>query len=222
MAWARRRGRVRGYARPWTERERAESMTGRTLMVEGGAVERRGARAARRVGAWPVSPATLLLLSPILLLVAGSFFFAETDPDYWWHARTGRLILETGAIPTTDPYSHTAAGWHWISHEWLTEVVLHLVERRVGYVGNVALFGLVGALTLLAVYAACRRRGVGELGAALLTLWAFVMMLPMLNVRPQLVTMLFLAAGALLLTLYRQGQGRALWAFPPLLLLAAT
>lgn len=194
-------------------------MAGRTLTAgaAGGGV---GARPARRARALAVPRASLLLLPPLLLLVFGSFFLNGTDADYWWHARTGRYIAETGGVPTTDPFSHTVAGRPWVSHEWLTDLVLYAVERGTGYVGNVALFGLVGVLTLLATYAACRRRGVGELGAALLMLWAFTMMLPMLNVRPQLVTMLFLATSALLLTRYRQDHDRrALWAFPPLLAL---
>jgi hypothetical protein len=33
---------------------------------------------------------------------------AYTDPDYWWHLRTGHLIVDTG-VPHTDPFSFTAA-----------------------------------------------------------------------------------------------------------------
>lgn len=174
--------------------------------------EARGVRRAR---------ATLLLLAPLLLLAVLSIAFPQTDPDYWWHARTGHYIVETGALPRADIFSYTAAGRPWVTHEWLTEVVFFLVARQAGYVGNVVLFGLLVAGALLAVYAMCRRRGAGAVGATLLTLWAFVIAMPQLNVRPQVVTFFCLAIFALLLTLYRQGDTRALWPLPPLMALWA-
>lgn len=187
-------------------------MAGRTLTADGAVEVWPGARVRPGVR-------TTLLLGPILLAIVAGFFLVQTDPDYWWHVRTGQYIYDTRTIPRVDIYSHTAAGWPWTSHEWLTELLLYLVERRFGYVGNIVLFGLGVALTALAIYATCRRRGLGEPGAALLVVWCLAMLLPMLNVRPQLVTMLLLAVCALLLTQYKQGCRRAIWALPPLLAL---
>src|SRR4051794_35974885 len=74
-----------------------------------------------------------LLLAPLLYMIAASFFFAQTDPDYWWHVRTGRLIWESGHIPTADPFSFTAANHPWITQEWLTELLFFLVAKSFGY-----------------------------------------------------------------------------------------
>lgn len=174
--------------------------------------------------AWPQANSRwwpeLLLLTPTLLFAFARVCFLATDPDYWWHARTGQYIVERGAIPRADIFSYTMNGQPWVAHEWLTEVVLYLVERTVGYGGNVVLFGLIGALTSLAVYATCRLRGLDRAGAALLTTWGAVMALPLVNVRPQMLTALLLAVFALILTRYQQGHGeRALWMLPPLLAL---
>jgi hypothetical protein len=169
--------------------------------------------------------AALAFLAPALLFVFSRAFFVPVDPDYWWHARTGQYILDTRSLPRVDIYSSTAAGTPWTTHEWLTEIGFALGERAFGYAGNVALFGLLGALTAAAVYATCRRRGVGEPGATLLTLWAVMMGLPLANVRPQMITALLVAVTALLLTRYRQGdpstplRAAALWPLPPLLAL---
>jgi hypothetical protein len=161
-----------------------------------------------------------LLLAPLLLLVFSGYFFAPTDADYWWHVRTGQQIVETGALPRVDDYSYTMAGRAWVAHEWLTELLLYLVQQQLGYVGNVALFGLMGALTGLAVYATCRLRGLGEPASALMMLWAWAMGLGSANVRPQGLTALLIAVCALLLTRYQLlGQRRALWAIPPLMAL---
>src|SRR5579872_5730217 len=105
----------------------------------------------------------LLLLAPALALLVAWPFLAPTDPDYWWHARTGQLIAETGRVPLVDPYSFTAVGQRWVTHEWLTELLLFVVQHQFGYVGNVLLFGVLGSLAAVALYATCRRWGVGEM-----------------------------------------------------------
>ena len=39
-----------------------------------------------------------VLLAAIFTMTAGHI----TDPDFWWHLRTGQLIFETRAIPHAD------------------------------------------------------------------------------------------------------------------------
>lgn len=143
---------------------------------------------------------TILLLLPILILVAASYFFRHTDPDYWWHVRTGQLIVESGALPRTDSFSYTAAGQPWVIHEWLTQLGFYLIQHSLGYWANAALFGLLGTLTLLAVYAISRLRGLGEVGATLFSLLALLVGAASANIRPQMITALFLAIAALILT----------------------
>jgi len=163
--------------------------------------------------------AGLLILAPMLLLIFARYFVVSTDPDYWWHVRTGQYIIEIGTLPRADIYSYTVPDRPWVAHEWLSEVLLYLVQQRLGYVGNVGLFGLLAMLTLLVVYATCRLRGVGEPAAAMLMLWAAGIGMASANVRPQLLTTFLLAVCALLLTLYLRGQTRALWPYPALMAL---
>ena len=166
----------------------------------------------RRAMLW----AALVLLAPLLLLGSVKYFTGPTDSDYWWHIRTGQYILETGSIPRVDVFSYTATGQPWVTHEWLTEVVMSFVQQHFGYVGNAVLFAAIGALGAVAVYATCRLRGLGELGAALLMFWALVLTLSSAGVRAQTWTMLLLAVFALVLTRYKQGGTRAIWLLPPL------
>jgi hypothetical protein len=157
----------------------------------------------------------VVLLAPLLLLTALRYFYVPTDPDYWWHVRTGQLILETGALPRADDFSYTVAGQPWVTHEWLTEVIWYLVQSRFGYVGNVLLFAALGTTTCLLVYTTCRARGIGEPAAAILMLWAWGMAMPSANVRAQLLTVALSALLVLLITRYKQGQSRAIWLIPP-------
>jgi len=57
------------------------------------------------------------------------------DTDTWWHLKSGQYIIEQGAIPTTDPFSHTRAGQLWIDHGWLAQA---------GWYGLFALLGWPG------------------------------------------------------------------------------
>jgi hypothetical protein len=81
----------------------------------------------------------LVLLAPRLL----------NDPDTYWHIVVGRWIVENGAFPHTDPFSHTMAGAPWIAKEWLSQV-LYAQAYALGGWGAVVL--LAAAAVALAFY----------------------------------------------------------------------
>lgn len=183
--------------------------------------------AGRRVGS-----ATLGLAVPSLqartlgtaLLYLGLFCISLlqfTDPDFWWHLRTGQLIVETRSIPHADPFSFTAEGSRWVTHEWLSEVIIYGVDGAVGYVGNAVLFSGLALAALLVMHRLVLRLGLGELPALVLVALAGTIALPYWTVRPQAFTWLLTAV--FVYTLYRQyreGQG-PLWHLPLLMILWA-
>lgn len=57
------------------------------------------------------------------------------DNSFFTHLATGRLILDRGAIPRTDPYSFTAFGDPWTVQSWGASVVYASVERVAGLLG---------------------------------------------------------------------------------------
>ena len=64
----------------------------------------------------------------VIVLALGLFAIAArgvTDPDVWWHLRTGQLILHDHAVPHTDPFSFTRFGQPWVNHEWLSDLLLY-------------------------------------------------------------------------------------------------
>jgi hypothetical protein len=160
---------------------------------------------------------TALLLAPLVVILVVWCAFLPTDPDYGWHVRTGQLIAELHGVPRTDPFSFTAVGNAWNVHEWLTELLQYVVQQQVGYIGNVVVFGVLMAITAVAMFRTCRLWGLGELASVALVLWAFGMSLPSAGVRPQTVTRLLVAITALVLTAYVRGRSRRwLWLLPPL------
>jgi hypothetical protein len=49
------------------------------------------------------------------------------DPDFWWHLPTGNWILSHHAVPRHDLFTLTVWDHRWITHEWLSEVILALL-----------------------------------------------------------------------------------------------
>jgi hypothetical protein len=68
------------------------------------------------------------------------------DNSFFWHLRTGRLILDRG-IPHSDPYSFTAHGASWVAQSWLAELWYGVLDRIAGGAG-IRLFGAVVGATL--------------------------------------------------------------------------
>lgn len=68
------------------------------------------------------------------------------DPDIWWHLKTGQMIAYTHSVPHTDPFSWSMAGSPWVSHEWMSELVLYGLFAAGGFPLLVLVFGCLAAL----------------------------------------------------------------------------
>jgi hypothetical protein len=74
-----------------------------------------------------------------------------SDNSFLTHLATGRLILDTGSVPSVDPYTFTALGEPWVVQSWLVSVVFAAAEQVAGPVGIRAVVGvLTAALVALA------------------------------------------------------------------------
>lgn len=83
----------------------------------------------------------------ILLSLAPQLY---NDGDTGWHLVAGRLILDTGSVPTTDPFSHSFAGKPWLAHEWLAEVIMAACWGAGGWSALSLLFaGTMAVLVLI-------------------------------------------------------------------------
>ena len=78
-----------------------------------------------------------------------------TDPDLWWHLRTGQWIVETGHVPHTDPFSFTRGGSPWISHEWLSEVLFYQLWKFGGPAALIVFASIITTAGFLLLYWRC-------------------------------------------------------------------
>src|SRR3982074_2115559 len=82
--------------------------------------------------------ARTLLLGGVMIVSLSLFIAGEQDPDFWWHLRIGRWMLENARLPSTDLFTFTVPGHVWTDHEDLTEILMWLPEQRTG-VGGVTI-----------------------------------------------------------------------------------
>jgi hypothetical protein len=142
---------------------------------------------------------------------------AFIDPDLWWHLQTGQDIVASRAIPQVDIYSFTKAGSEWVTHEWLSEVLIYGIFRFAGWAGLLVIFsGLIAAAFYLTY-----RRCVGKpYIASAVILLAVLASSPLFGVRPQMITLLLASIFITLLTQYSNDgrKGRLNWMAPLMLL----
>ncbi len=161
---------------------------------------------------------TILFLSVFLYL---SFFGSHLlyDPDTGYHIRTGELILNTHAVPKSDPYSFHSPPLPWVAHEWLSEVIMATIHRYLGLTGIVVFFAAAIAAVYLLLFDRLRADNrnifltiglVGLVVASSTLHWL---------ARPHILSLIFIVVFHRVLDLYQYRHKNYLY-FLPLLMLA--
>ncbi len=149
-----------------------------------------------------------------------SFFFASrpiSDPDFWFHLKTGQYIIQTRMIPRTDPFSFTQYGQPWIAHGWLSGAVFYGIYSLLGFNALIFIFAV---LTAVAFWIGFKRADSHLFIRSFVTLLGVWTVLPTIGVRPRVFTLLLTSVYLAVLTRYaRRGEGRAIWWLVPLMAL---
>lgn len=160
------------------------------------------------------------LLCLLVALFASLFAVEEIyNYDIWWHLKTGQLILETGSIPTTDPFSFSTQGSAWSPHYWLSDVLFAAVEKTAGLNGLILFKALIVAGAFFCAYRLMVSAGVDAYLAAFLA----GMVVPIARfrflLRPGVFMLLLASLFLLLITRWYPERPRRLWLLVPLCLL---
>jgi len=154
----------------------------------------------------------------VAVVAIGLFTMAArnvTDPDVWWHLRTGQLILQNHAVFHTDPYSFTKLGQPWVNHEWLSDVLIFSIYRLGGWGGLIVTFAAITCAAFMLVFLLCEG---GPYLAGAFAVWAAIASAPAWGVRPQTLS-LFLASLFLFLLERSYARPKVLWCTLPLMVL---
>lgn len=156
---------------------------------------------------WMPSPAALGIAVAGAVLVLVALARGPVDADYFWHLRTGRLIVESG-FPSTDPFSFTYHG-PWVLHEWLGEVTIHALVTTIGEAATLVVFGLAAAAAVAIPALAISRRGARTLPVLVAAALATVVLVSYVTIRPQVLSWLLL--GVLVSLLMGLSAARPRW-----------
>ncbi|MGZ9223796.1 MAG: hypothetical protein ACXW4Q_16955, partial [Anaerolineales bacterium] len=141
------------------------------------------------------------------------------DGDLPRHILTGKLILQTHHISTTDLFSFRTVGYPSIPHEWLSQVVFAGAYDWLGLDGIVLLTALIIMLTWGIVYYEALRRSNSFFAAMIFTVLAVgaaqIHVLP----RPHILTYILTAIWIALLERINEGKLRVWWTLPLVMLL---
>jgi hypothetical protein len=106
-----------------------------------------------------------------------------SDNSFFWHLRTGQLILDSG-FPHGDPFSFTAPGVHWVVQSWLAETLYAGVDRVAGGFGIRVLIGVTGVAIAVLAFRLALRLAKDRVRAALLTAAALAGLSTLWSERP--------------------------------------
>jgi len=157
------------------------------------------------------------LFEALLLIALFVMGVRETlDADMWWHLRTGEFILQNG-IPQQDVFSFTVPEHAWVTHEWLSQVVMWLIYEAGGFPGLIIVFALLTAVTYWLIYLVCDGR---PYLAGFLLLLAALTSAIVWGARPQMFNLLLTAVFVHIVERVKDGRyGRwALWLLPVFIL----
>jgi hypothetical protein len=158
----------------------------------------------------PIDAAWVAIACLVPVIVGLISRMGATDLAY--HLRAGNEILH-GSIPRFDTYTFSVRGDPWTDQQWGAQAVMDLVFKAGGWPTLAAVQGLLVGATFGLVYLAARSSGAAARSASLLTLMGFLVAVPGLAMRPQLLALpLF---GALLWVVAgRESHPRRLWIAP--------
>ena len=158
------------------------------------------------------SPALLIGAVAATILLGVTLAKGLQDADFFWHVTAGKLMVETGAVPSVDPFSFTWQGQPWTPHEWLSEVLIHLVISSAGVTGGMIVFGLLAGLIPLLHAVNLGRLGTRTAAIGVAVGIGIVVMFPYVTVRPQVISWLFMAVLVWLLSSLRPDRPtRLVW-----------
>lgn len=128
----------------------------------------------------------------IFLIFFTTFKFTGDD-DIFWHLETGRYILNTHHVPSTDIFGFVSQGQPWMPFEWGWDVLTYLIYNLFGYTGISVLRTILLFLIFLIYYFIFKKFRIPD---TLIFLFYFIFVFAImdrLTPRPHLMSYFFLA-----------------------------
>lgn len=155
-----------------------------------------------------------------LLVVLGLLYIHPVyDPDFWWHLKSGELIWQSLAIPTTDIFSFTTYEAalspaeqvrvrYILTQYWLSQPLFYLLWRWLGPLGVILLRTGLLLLSVFAVFKFLSGKKVNFFIAVSLSALSGLHLVIFTGERPQLFSFLFSVLFLSGIEYLRAGEGK--------------
>jgi hypothetical protein len=124
----------------------------------------------------------LLILAFLTFILAA---YCGTGDDTYWHVKVGEWILDNKRVPSTGIFSYTAENFPWVSHEWLSAVLLYAVFSVTGWPGLVFLAIFSITLAMLFMFNFLVKR-ISINASIIFMLFAYLLLMPHVMPRPHI------------------------------------
>lgn len=145
----------------------------------------------------------LLLACFALFLCYFTTFKITGDDDVFWHMATGKYVLQTHTVPSTDIFGYMTQGQEWMPFEWGWDVVTYSIYSFSGYDG-LSVFRTVILLLIFYLYFLILRKFKISYTISFISLFFLAFgIIDRLSPRPHLMSYLSFALLLLIIVQYR-------------------
>jgi hypothetical protein len=88
---------------------------------------------AKKSGSISINIILLIALELFIIFISNSKLAGEDD--LFWYLSTGRYIVESSSIPSSDVFGFTTSGVPWIPFEWGWDIIIYYIHSAGGYLG---------------------------------------------------------------------------------------
>lgn len=178
----------------------------------------------RSVWRWPPPLSLLWLLVPVVGIALRVGVAPVSPHDYWWHLAFGRLIDQTGAIPSSNLFLYTlSADAPFLDQPWLAQWLLYRLVDHFGHAGPYLLRAALTVGVWTGLVWAARRSCRDARAVGVVALVAVVASAGVFSVRSRMFALPLYAATVVILTGVADGRldARSLAVLVPVVVLWA-
>jgi hypothetical protein len=132
-----------------------------------------------------------LLAAFAVFIIFFTTFKISGDDDVFWHLATGKYVMETGHVPSTDIFGYVTQGQEWMPFEWGWDVVTYNIYKAFGYTGISVFRTIIFLLIFFIYYLILRKFKVSAALSVFMFLIIAFGIIDRLTPRPHIISLLF-------------------------------
>ncbi|MDP3980389.1 MAG: hypothetical protein Q8Q33_03125, partial [Chlamydiota bacterium] len=145
-----------------------------------------------------------------VIAIAFSSFTTISAHDILWHLKSGQWIVEHARVPLYDVFSYTASQTLWIDHTWLFQIMMYAIYLLFNFMGLI-LFKIAVVLVMYgSILLFLHKKNALRFDLLLLS---YLIVQERIQVRPEILSFLFIILFLIVLENYQTQCQRTYWLY---------